>query len=232
MSGNKGNDGDQPAGQCECTTENDAILQSHFKEAEFLRAEALICIEHVRRLALYSTSIAGFAVPVLAALLELEDGSERIVTIQDFVNAMQEEYFVIQLVCLGVALSCLAFLRIYVGSFTQIFNFARYFREYLIPAINERVGSPEKEVFHWEIWLGINRRKRPFFVGDADLSAEPILIALYVFVYIGVFYFTSWCFDSFLWPSTIIVIIVLLLILQTFFQFNLVLKDASSKDRT
>ncbi len=131
------------------------------KEAEFLRAEALICIEHVRRLALYATSIAGFTLPVLAALLEIEDGAAVMLSMGDVLEALNEEYLIIQFICLGVALSCLAFLRIYVGSFTQICNFARYFREYLVPAINAQLGSPEKEVFHWENWLGYSRRINP-----------------------------------------------------------------------
>jgi len=205
----------------------DLIFEGYVKEAELLRAETLICIEHVRRLALYSTSIAGFAVPVLASLVALDDGTS-LASLSDFVSVMQEEYFIIQFISLGVGLTCLAFLRIYVGSFTQIFTFARYFREYLVPTINAHVGSPEKEVFHWENWLCMNRREKSFFVGDADLSAEPILIALYVVVYVGLFYTTSLCFDSFVIGSTIVVLVVALLILQTFLRFRSVLKDAAS----
>jgi hypothetical protein len=43
-------------------------------------------------------------------------------------------------------------LHIYVGSFLQIFTFARYFREHLIPTINRLGGRADAKLFHWEDW--------------------------------------------------------------------------------
>jgi len=206
-----------------------AIFEAHMKEAEFLRAESLLCIEHVRRLAIYATTIAGFALPVLASLLDFKNGATSNTSIMAFVAALEGRHTIIQFVCLGVGLTCLALLRIYVGSFSQIFTFAKYFRDYLVPSLNALVGKPEKQVFHWENWLGKNRRKKSFFVGDADLSAEPVLIALYVIVYMGVFLFVSFYFRSFLLFSCTVSLIALILVLDTFYRFYSVLRSAAQE---
>lgn len=204
------------------------VFEAHVKEAEFLRAESLVCIEHVRRLAIYSTSIAGFALPVLAGLLDFGDGVDTISSFAEVVAALEERHVILQFLCLGVSLTCLAFLRIYVGSFTQIFTFAKYFRDYLVPSINALLGSPEKQVFHWENWLGDNRRDNSFFVGDADLSAEPVLIALYVTVYMAAAVFISIYFKSFVVFTVVAAIFAALLVLQTFIRFYLVLRRAAA----
>lgn len=212
-----------PCSECDSTR---LIFEAHVKEAEFLRAEALTCIEHVRRLAIYSTTIAGFAVPVLAGLIDFGDAAE-VDSIADFLALLTERHFVIQFVCLGVSLTCLAFLRIYVGSFSQIFTFARYFRDYLVPALNRQAGAPAQEVFHWENWLKGNRAARTFSVGDADLAAEPVLIATYVVVYGALFVFISLYFQSFVVFSLTIGGLILLLLAISFWRFHSVLQGAA-----
>jgi hypothetical protein len=200
----------------------DALVQ----EAGFLRAEALQCIQHVRHLAVQSTYIAGFALPVIAGLVGV-DASQPADAVAVPLTS-KATFVVVQFICLGVSLTSLAFLRIYVGSFLQIFTFARYFRHHLIPGVKRVVAYPNLELFHWENWLKQHRSKKAAFVGDADLGAEPVLIGLYTLLYGGAFLAISIWQNSFVIPSVIVAIGIGLLTVMTFEKFLRILRDAGS----
>jgi hypothetical protein len=205
---------------------NDRIFDALIKEAEFIRNEALLCIENVRKMAIYSTYIAGFALPIIAGLLSVKEGPSGISSVGSLLQAAEKNLLVIQFVCLGVSLTCLAFLRIYVGNFLQIFTFAKYFRDHLTPAINRHAGNPDTELFHWENWLKKHRSKSAFFIGDSDLAAEPILISLYVLAYGAGFVAIGHFGGSFPISSLVIGAFILLFILLTYLKFRMTLRRA------
>ena len=159
------------------------VLSALMKEAELLRGEALACIAHVRQLALNSTYIAGFALPVIAGLFNLSSSQTATSAAPTLSMMIQRTGGAIQLICFGVCFTCVAILHIYAGSFLQIFTFAKYFREHLIPSFNAVVNYPEVKLFYWEDWLKANRKIKNWFIGDIDLFAEPVLISLYVLAY-------------------------------------------------
>lgn len=196
------------------------------KEAGFLRDEVLQCIQHVRHLAVQSTYIAGFALPVVAGLIGA-DASRDNVSAGMPLNT-EIVLIVVQFIFLGVSLTSLAFLRIYVGSFLQIFTFAKYFRQHLIPAIQKVANRPDIELFHWENWLKSHRAKKAAFIGDADLAAEPILIGLYTLVYGAGFITMSVRQNYLMIPSFVIGAVVMILLSMTFLKFLKILRDAAS----
>lgn len=201
-------------------------FEALIKEAQFIRDEALLCIETVRKLAVYSTYIAGFALPVVAGLISASDQGVKISNANELMSAVQKNLIIIQFVCLAVSLSCVAFLRIYVGSFLQIFNFARYFRQHLTPEIEKVVSYEQAKLFHWEKWLQEQRKRRLLAVGDSDLAAEPILIALYSLAYGAAFAALGYFGGSFPYVSLILFIGIVIIILSSFAKFVSVLRSS------
>lgn len=206
----------------------DHIFQAYLKEAEFLRDEALQCIDGIRRLTIYSTSIAGAALPILAGLMAPDDDDPVILSLKDFIAVTEENHLVIQFVCLGVSLTSLAFLRIYLGTFQQIFNFAAYFRDYLVPAVNRHVGSAEgQRVLHWEDWLKGNRSKNALHVGDSDLAAEPFLMAIYCLAYGSLFLLVGYNSQTFPKTSVIVWLFLVAMVVLTIAKFFRILRNAT-----
>jgi|GEM_PF-3970133 len=206
----------------------DYVFQAYLKEAEFLRSEALQCIDVVRRITVFATSIAGAALPILAGLITPKDGTLTITTFDQFLKAISANHLLVQFVCLGVSLTSFALLRIYLGSFLQIFNFARYFREYLVPALNDHIGAGQHaQVMHWENWLKANRNASKLNVGDADLAAEPILMSLYCILYAAMFAVVGYYSNTFPATSIIISLVIFLLVGLTISKFRNVLADAA-----
>lgn len=206
----------------------DYAFEAHLKEAEFLRDEILQCIDVVRRLTIYATSIAGAALPVIAGLISPKDGPLTITSLGGFLAAIEKNHVLVQFLCLGVSLTSFAFLRIYLGTFLQIFNFARYFREYLVPSINQHIGKgTQVEVMHWENWLRNRRKRSTFHAGDADLSVEPILMAAYCLLYGAAFTVIGVALKTFPISSAVIGAVLLILVIRTIQQFYAILRDAA-----
>lgn len=210
------------------TRGRDYAFEAHLKEAEFLRDEILQCIDVVRRLTIYATSIAGAALPIIAGLISPKDGPLTITSLGGFLDAIENNHVLVQFVCLGVSLTSFAFLRIYLGTFLQIFNFARYFREYLVPSINEHIGKGTKvEVMHWENWLKKRRKRSTFHAGDADLSVEPILMSAYCLLFGAAFTLIGVTLKTFPISSALIGALLLILVARTIQQFYAILRDAA-----
>ncbi len=177
--------------------ERRAALDVFLKEAEFLRSEALQCIANVRKFALTATFIAGASLPVIASLLTYGYrpagiGATNPVLAPIGIEAtLQQNGIILAAVCIGVSAACAALLLIYVGTFRQIFNFAKYFREVLKPAVNRLILGAEPDpstadvlpLLHWETWLQDQRKKGFIHAGDSELAAEPILIIVYVILF-------------------------------------------------
>ena len=197
------------------------------KEAEFIRSEALSCIENVRKLAVNSTYIAGFALPIVASMLSIKEGSTGIYSVETLVDALNKNLLLIQFVCLGVSLVCLAFLRIYVGNFLQIL-LSRLFQRTFDASNNSTVNNTDIKLFHWENWLKDHRSKKSLFIGDADLAAEPILIGLYVLTYGAAFVAMGYFANSFPISSMITGGIILITVILTYMKFIMVLRDAAA----
>jgi hypothetical protein len=203
------------------------VFDALIKEAEFVRSETLLVIENVRRLAVYSTYIAGFGLPIIASLLTVGDSATQGSPKEAILSAMGQNTLIIQFLCLGVSICCLAFLRIYVGNFLQIFNFARYYREYLSPSINKFCHYADLKLLYWEQWLATNRKRHAFAVGDSLLTAEPILIALYSLSYGFMFLFISYLSGNLFWFSVAFFAFATAVIIQTFIRFVLILKSST-----
>lgn len=167
--------------------EKQARFDALLKEADLLRAETLLCIGHVRRMTGFVTSIAGAGIPLLAAILNIGSGAEKmsIGSIADLNKVIMLNSIVVQSITLSISITCLAFLRIYLGIFMQIFTIAEYFRDHLIGEINKLVLIDEnnQKVFYWEQWLRSSRSKNNFNVGDFDLAIEPYLMVGFSLMY-------------------------------------------------
>lgn len=156
-------------------------LQILLKDAEFIRSEALLCISKVRHLAVFSIGMAGAVLPLFAVMLTRNPSSDIWIVIL-------ENSEVISLIMVGVVLCSLAILQIYIGVFKQIFSFAAYFRDVLIPDINSTLQllnpfEVNTQVMRWEIWLRDLRSASASYTADSDLRAEPILIASVSIIY-------------------------------------------------
>jgi len=175
-----------------------AALDVLLKEAEFLRDESLQCIGNVRKLALTATYIAGFSLPLMASFLTYGWTPETATLSPSTTLAplgiektLQQNGIILESICIGVSTACAALLLIYVGTFKQIFNFARYFRELLTPSVHRLIFGEQGDattgtpipLFYWESWLQIQRKKGLAHAGDSELAAEPILIMVYIIVF-------------------------------------------------
>jgi hypothetical protein len=190
------------------------ILSVHLKEAELLRNESLLCIALIRRINITVVTIIGVALPAIAGIMSRQfEGGSRTAEGGGFslmpLDAQTRD--IIFGICLGAGIACAALLRIYVGIFKQIFNFARYFRKVLIPNINAILSmSSSRDVFRWEFWLQDQRRDGPLSLGDSDLYAEPALISL-VTLFFGIVAFVVARSDDSLFPVAVIFLGFLLL---------------------
>lgn len=207
---------------------NALIFQALIKEAEFIRSETLLCIDKVRQLTVYCTSIAGFALPVIASFIVAKDGGLALNSATNVFQAIEKNHLVIQFICVGICFTCIAFLRIYVGLFKQIFTFAKYFRDHLSPSINNHVGNPMTKLFFWEDWLKTNRSKKSLFIGDIDLAAEPLLMSLYIVLYGSGFVLIGHHFNSFPKTSYFLGVVVVFTIISVYLKFTNTLKTAAT----
>lgn len=203
-------------------------FRAFLAEAEMLRTELRQSIELIRRIAMYATYVAGFALPTIAGFLSTKDGGTAISSWNTLWVAAEKSHFVIQFICLGVSLICFALLRIYIASFQQIFTIAKYFREYLIPSINSLTPGVEMEVLHWENWLRRNRRAKASFIGDVALLAHPLLIVTYSIAYCAAFVTIAAVFKSMLWPSAVIGFMIAALLIYSFLRIIRTLKQAQT----
>ncbi|WP_317056635.1 hypothetical protein [Roseovarius rhodophyticola] len=166
------------------------------KEAELLRTEALQCIGNVRRLTGFVTSVAGAGIPLLAALLNIGPTSDvKISTLSELNTQIIENAIIVQMVMVSISITCVCFLMIYTGVFTQIFVIAKYFREYLSIEINKIVTQPDDgitPVFHWEDWLQKSRKHSGFKVGDIELAIEPLMMTAFSVIYAGLACYVSY----------------------------------------
>ena len=209
------------------STKESLVFQALLKEAEFLRSETLLCIDYVRKLTIYSTSIAGFTLPVIGSFIGIKEESISLMSPMSIVNAIEKNHLIIQFICLGSSLTCVAFLRIYLGVFMQIFTFAKYFRVHISPYANEKFGNGDGKIFYWEDWLKTHRKKKSLFIGDIDLAVEPILMSLYILLYGAIAVFIGWYFQSFPITSYIVGLSILLIIENTIMKFIRILKDST-----
>ena len=156
------------------------LFEALLKELQLIRDEELICIAHVRRLPVTATYIVGFSLPIIASIFTLNFTGDPIAgsDMDALVAALQNGGELCAVLALGVSMVCATLMRIYVGAFKQIFNMARYIREHIAPALNRLTGG-DIPVLHWEHWLQEHRSRSPTHVGDADLAAEPKIIAGY-----------------------------------------------------
>lgn len=171
------------------------------KEMEFIRAEQFAAIAHVRRLPITATYIVGFSLPIIASIFTLNFSSDQIAgdDLSHLFAAIQNGGELAAILSLGVAVVCVSLLRIYVGSFKQIFNFAAYIRESLAPRLNTLAGA-EVELFEWEEWLRRQRAVSWFHAGDVDLASEPNIMTFYAVVFMvlaNVFAQTTNFFEEF-----------------------------------
>lgn len=161
-------------------------LQVLLKEAEFIRAETLICVAVIRKISFSVITIIGLTVPILASVLSFRlDGDfsvqgDSINSFRILMSAIEANNLILVGVTTGAGAAIVALLRVYLGVMRQIFNFAKYFREILYVEINSLEQSARK-LLSWEVWLKEKRSSR-FHVGDSDLSAEPILISVSAFL--------------------------------------------------
>lgn len=193
-----------------------------------LRTELRQSIEVIRKIAMYATYVAGFALPKIAGFLSAKDGGTTVSSWSALWIAAERNYFIIQFICLGASLICFALLRIYIASFQQIFTIAKYFREYLIPSINTLTPGVEIEVLHWENWLRRNRKAKASFIGDLALLAHPLLIVVYSFLYCAAFVTIAAVFKSMLWTSAMIGIAITALLVYSFVRIIQTLKQAQA----
>lgn len=197
-------------------------------EAEMLRTELRQSIDLIRRIAMYATYVAGFALPTIAGFLSAKDGGTAVSSWATLWLAAGKSYFVIQFICLGVSLICFALLRIYIASFQQIFTIAKYFREYLIPSINSLTPGATMEVLHWENWLRRNRKAKASFIGDVALLAHPLLIVTYSIIYCAGFVAVALVFNSMQWISLAIGVAITALLAYSFLRIVSTLKQAQA----
>ncbi|MHC9236279.1 hypothetical protein ACX9MO_11630 [Pseudooceanicola sp. 502str34] len=200
--------------------ELDLADEALLREMEILRAEQREQIAYGRSLPVRATTVAGVALPVTVGFVSgavknnTTAGVPRMVTdgattLERLFGALGTAAPLITFITLAVALICLSYLVIYCGSFKQTFLLARYMREHLAPAINHRAasaGNGAPDLYHWEGWLldHRNRRDRGRHVGDANLMAEPVIIAAIVATYLAVAVVASWS-GGFLVPFVCIV---------------------------
>lgn len=159
-------------------------FEAILKEMEFIRTEQFAAIAHVRRLPITATYIVGFSLPIIASIFTLNYSADQITgdDLSHLFAAIQNGGELAAILSLGVAMVCVSLLRIYVGSFKQIFNFGAYIRENLAPRLNV-LTETKVELFEWEEWLRRQRARSWFHAGDADLASEPNIMTFYTVVF-------------------------------------------------
>ncbi len=184
-----------------------ARLDTLIKEAELLRAESLLCIGNVRRMTGFVTSIAGAGIPLLAAILNIGNSKTTIFDLESLTNIILQNAALIQIITLCIAFTCVAFFRIYLGIFLQIFMIAKYMRDIISTKITKILNDsdsseilPYLDFFYWEKWLKNSRNENKHNVGDVDLAIEPMLMATYSISYAGIS-----CYVAYLKNNTCIV---------------------------
>jgi hypothetical protein len=194
------------------------------KEAEFLRAESLMCISRVRYLGLFAIGLGGAALPVLATIL-----TEGAMANEAFGARVQRQVIAVQIILFGVTLAATALMQIYVGVFKQIFTFAAYFRRSLVPDLNHTLRrlDPSRSsapVMAWELWLQTERAAAKLHVGDSDLRAEPLLIGLVSLIYASASLVTSLYTRMYLALSIILLAVTLAFIVRNLMTLTRILK--------
>ena len=192
-------------------TEQDKLkFEALLKEAELVRDESLLCIDKIRKLAIIAVGVSGASLPIIASLLTINISDDIPNNAANLVQRLEQNSIIIQFLCFGIGAVCAAILQIYVGIFKQIFSFAAYQRQVISPNLNQLVGNNDPKVFQWEIWLQSERQMQTRVVGDSDLMAEPYLIALCAFIFVGAGIVLSLFFQIFVYGTSVFTILIML----------------------
>lgn len=143
-------------------------------EADWLNKGIVSVIENTRRLVLSAIYIAGAGVPVMASFVAKEN-----VSLSDVIV---DKGILLQFICAGEVVVCVALLHVYEGNFLQIFANAEYVRNFLRPSMAK---SPVP-LFYWESWLRerrVSNRSGAIRWADIRLLAEPLIIIFFISIY-------------------------------------------------
>src|SRR6266446_5680638 len=153
--------------KADMTEREKQIVATILKESEFIRNEILIYIGVLRNILISSVTLIGILLTISAGLLTLKAGETR--PIKELIFANRWPLWTISIV--GI-ITCVTYLRIYVGTLAGISAAAAYYRGVLQPRLNAVLKNTESPVLNWENWLRQRNENRK---GSSQVPGEDLI---------------------------------------------------------